>query len=684
MAASVLAGVGASPGPAQAAVKRADLKVTSVAKPPVSVVRGKSMRVRARVYNAGNRGTGRLTYTRIMLSKDLRHNRGDRLLRRHTTRALAAKRGVTIAPWVKVPLTTPVGRWRVLVCADTPSRVRERYEGNNCRASSTVVTVKKPAPPPPPPPPTGPIDVTYATASAQAKTQRMYGVGDTVTTTGPDGTTYALTMPIGSLISHVDVTLSPVSSIGGYPLTGQARAVEIKPHGLRLLKPARLVITPPEGTALSAPTGFLFAEGGADFHRYPIAPGGGIALDLMHFSTPGVGTASAAQLDRLDASVPADREAAFEGDLAEAVGDGGSGVRQVLEGYRDNIVDPGLDAATTDDARAADAIADALALERQAQLLGIDDLQPQLMDKIMAVLRNALAAATTRCIEGHQIHEITRLVSMARQWALLGFEADAENILQRAMDCARFEVRFEATATEQSQSPLTQTTVTGHDLDASWTLASTIPVAITPLTHQLTGRGVMSHTGFAYRSVIYHHGSEQYCPSGWERVTTGTGTDPGVSSTLVDIDLNLYVPADGGPARIDPRQRLVVNTGHTILDYRMDLSHVADKASEKYHAEGECLSASGSPADAEVSRGLPALASVHRDAGRTMPDFGNRGATVDFDIDQFVVEFGPADQANNVLVSRTFSDTLNDACGSGCTQSRSATTTVRLVHTPSG
>lgn len=674
LVASVLAAGGVES--AEAAVKRADLRVTRMSTPPASVVQGKSMRISVRVYNAGTKSTGRTTWTRFMLSKNLVHDPWDRFLRRIETRSLGAKRSVDLAPWVKVPPTTPAGKWRVLVCADTPNRVTENDESNNCRASSTVVTVKKRAAPA-----TGPIDVTYTTATDQAKTQRMYGFGDTASTTAADGTKYELTMPIGSLISPVDVTLTPLSDIGGYPLTGAARAVEIKPHGLRLMKPARLVITPPAGTTLSNPVSFLFAEDGADFHRYPMAPGEGIAMDLMHFSTPGVGTGTAAQLDRLHSSVPADREAAYEGDVAEAVDQGGAAVRQTLERYRDNVVAPELDQALTNDAKAADAIAHALALERQAQLLGIEDLQPQLMEKIMAILRNALAAATNRCFEGHQIHEITRLVSMARQWSLLGYEADGEAILQRAMDCARFEVRFEATATESVQRPFTQQTVTGLDREGTWSLASTIPVAITPMTQQLTGRGTMASTGFAYRSVLTYHGSPDFCPS-WQRVTTGTGTDPGVSSTLVDLDLNLYAPPDGGPMRVNSEQRFVVNTRSTALDIRADVPHVADRASERYHSEGGCQSPSADPTDDEESIALGTLASVHQDAGRTMPDLGSPDAVVGFDLDQFVVEFVAGDQSGDVLVARTFADVLSGPCGSGCTESRSATTTVRLVHTP--
>ena len=111
--------------------------------------------------------------------------------------------------------------------------------------------------------------------------------------TAQDGTKYTLTMPKDALLSAVEVTMTPVDTIAGLPLTkGLVGAVQLEPHGIQLNKPASLTIEPPADAPVAEQTAFLYHQGGHDFHLYPLGPERTLTMRLMHFSTPGVGLAA--------------------------------------------------------------------------------------------------------------------------------------------------------------------------------------------------------------------------------------------------------------------------------------------------------------------------------------------------------------------------------------------------------
>lgn len=58
--------------------------------------------------------------------------------------------------------------------------------------------------------------------------------GGSVSLTGPDGTTYRLTLPDGALLSPETITLTAIDAVDGLPLSGGLLAgVAIEPDGLR-------------------------------------------------------------------------------------------------------------------------------------------------------------------------------------------------------------------------------------------------------------------------------------------------------------------------------------------------------------------------------------------------------------------------------------------------------------------
>jgi subtilase family serine protease len=120
-----------------------NLRVTALSNPPSSVRRGRTMRVQDSTRNVGTAKAG-TSVTRYLLSLDGRRSAGDVLLA--GTRSIAALApGATArgAVTVRVPSSTPVGKYRLLACADDTKRVAEGNERDNCRASTFTVRVAR-------------------------------------------------------------------------------------------------------------------------------------------------------------------------------------------------------------------------------------------------------------------------------------------------------------------------------------------------------------------------------------------------------------------------------------------------------------------------------------------------------------------------------------------------------------
>ena len=128
-------------GVAAAGKPRADLKPTRVAPDAQSVAVGASVRVRLAMKNAG-RKRARRSVTRFLLSRDRKRSRDD--LRMGTSKLRALKPGKTSRRVLKLKIpagTPPATGYRMLACADSKKKVRERNERNNCRASRRTLTV---------------------------------------------------------------------------------------------------------------------------------------------------------------------------------------------------------------------------------------------------------------------------------------------------------------------------------------------------------------------------------------------------------------------------------------------------------------------------------------------------------------------------------------------------------------
>jgi len=102
--------------------------------------------------------------------------------------------------------------------------------------------------------------------------------GGSLRITTPDGITFELNIPAGALDETTPISLTPVQTIGGYPLDGDMLgAVRIEPDGLLLDLPATLRISRENDAPVPAgmlQLGFGFDNSGGEFHLMPTLPEG--------------------------------------------------------------------------------------------------------------------------------------------------------------------------------------------------------------------------------------------------------------------------------------------------------------------------------------------------------------------------------------------------------------------------
>jgi hypothetical protein len=121
--------------------KAADLKVTAVSNPPGSVAQGGSFDVTETTKNVGTGPAGAST-TRYYFSLDKTTSATDVLLTgSRAVSALAPGATSKGTVGVTVPVTTPLGTYYLLACADDLHVVKESKEGNNCRPSGRTTEI---------------------------------------------------------------------------------------------------------------------------------------------------------------------------------------------------------------------------------------------------------------------------------------------------------------------------------------------------------------------------------------------------------------------------------------------------------------------------------------------------------------------------------------------------------------
>jgi hypothetical protein len=456
----------AFPGAASAAGGKPDLVVTKLSAVPAQVAPGGTFRATAKVRSVGS--GAKKSKAGFLLSRDRKVGKGDLRLAQAGVRRL--KRGGQVA--AKKKLRVPPGAsgaYRLLACADLGRKVRERREKNNCLASKRVLRVVGGSPPGKPiaqlsfPRPANPLRVSFALEQGAAVSRVIPTTGGELVTEGSDGTVYTLTLPPDSLFGDTKVTMTPLASLGGAPLSGgMIGGVQLLPEGLTLNNPATLSIAPagpvpPPGQQ----TGFLAEGDGDDFHLYPLQPGPGLSVKLMHFTLAGAGGASAADRSTSAGQVPATTQAQWEALVADRIdlsrereaagtpdGDWPNDLKPVHLAYYRDVVRPAMLAALNDDAAVDAGIREGLGWLKKIELYGnsADPEYGPLVDEVyrtlLEILENALARANKACVEAHDLRAIRRIVQVARTAQLLGFDLGPG--LDLVGNCVRFELDMDS------------------------------------------------------------------------------------------------------------------------------------------------------------------------------------------------------------------------------------------------
>src|SRR5215471_17458327 len=122
-------------------VTRPDLVESAISAPPATKARGTTFQITDTAQNRGAVASGSST-TRYYLSLDSAKSTGDTLLTgSRTVPALAAGASHAGTVTVTIPAATPPSTYFLLACADGANAVVETDETNNCKSSSTTVTV---------------------------------------------------------------------------------------------------------------------------------------------------------------------------------------------------------------------------------------------------------------------------------------------------------------------------------------------------------------------------------------------------------------------------------------------------------------------------------------------------------------------------------------------------------------
>lgn len=287
-----------------------------------------------------------------------------------------------------------------------------------------------------------PLNVSVQTVPEQQGSQAIGPEGGTLNAIGLDGTKFTLEIPKDAIAEDTFVSMIPVASIAGIPLSkGLVGAVQFEPDGLRLSQPALLTVEPTRPIPVSEQVGFAYAGAGQDFHLAPLAPRTDmIQVYVFNFSGAGVGQGSTADIG---AAIPASPLARLQQKTAEAIQRDREQGNEMLSGETIKIVEgalgeyqafleTSLKRAGSDCSLAQQVMAEQIALERQMQLLGVasDDQDAGWLVSASAekALENCVKEAVEElrkaCAEGASQEKIAaavaRLIGYERTRQILG------------------------------------------------------------------------------------------------------------------------------------------------------------------------------------------------------------------------------------------------------------------------
>jgi hypothetical protein len=356
-------------------------------------------------------------------------------------------------------------------------------------------------------PDTEPVTVTTTVDPSRSVSARIGPAGGALTATGADGSRYVLEVPAGALVEEIEVTMTPIESMEGLPLSeGLAAGVQLEPDGLAFYDFVTLTIEPAEEISVDQqiPIGSSGLDG-AVFIPLIDPESTTVRLKLLHFSSGGVAKGYLADLapvrQRLGGSADARLQSLIAAELARArqtqlltgedTLDMGV-IESLMKQWKEQVLKPRLAAAGESCAAGRLAIETVLGYERQHQLLGVgDSMMGELDDLLPKVARVCVREEYELCRDEHIVHRmIPVLLNLKRQSELIGGAgmdqviAEAEDLARR---CLHFELEFKSTARMES----------GRTFNES-EMESTIEITYDPTTLPPTVTGSSALVNLSY------------------------------------------------------------------------------------------------------------------------------------------------------------------------------------------
>jgi hypothetical protein len=339
------------------------------------------------------------------------------------------------------------------------------------------------------------LELTFEPERGRAK--EITPAGGTISATSSDGTRFELRIPEGALVYAERISVIPISSVHGLPLSGGSiAAVHLKPDGLRLMKPATLSIRPRAEVPVPEQVAFAYTGNGSDAYLYPLSPDPRrIEMRIFHFSGYGLGQAAPNDPGRRALQVAADKLARLQSQASEimaaeraraladdaAASDWADRIAPLFLEYYDRVLRQLMIAAESDERMAECALQGFFSWLRQLQLLGMvsngekkdgdpepergarDDVYSKLEQRASqgtasawVIVNNAAkkrkAAAVKRCREEHDFLAINEILGLERQVELLGGESNFAEDVEEIRKCLTFEVEFRSVIEQKTPS----------------------------------------------------------------------------------------------------------------------------------------------------------------------------------------------------------------------------------------
>jgi CARDB len=547
----------ALPSLAQAAPKRPDLTVSAVSPLTPSVVQKGQVSASITVRNAG-KATAPGSTVGLYLSSDKRKSKSDKRLASTTFKSLKKGQRRVATGKGRLPKSVKRGAYALIACADDKSRAKESNERNNCRPIKGKVGVTGAA---------KPVGVAPHLDLANSFGQPIPADGGgTAFASGADGTSYTLIIPDRALTHDVRVTLTPITSIDGLPLSGGLVAgVQVDTDQLQLARPAQLVIQRSGLAPSPSQVAFGYHGLGNDFFLTPFGtppagyPSDAITIPVLHGGGYGIANATAADVAAQRAKPPARPEDALAqaatvlGGAAKrssrvraAAFDGASFTAEARRLYTERI-QPQMTAAETNDAILPQAMGDAFGWMRQVVLLGDDAQFEKEFDQITASMEkgvnNAYEKAKERCQAG-DYNQVARLIQIERFRQLIGFgDPGNTNIGEDIDKCLSFELRVKSHVEVHERA-------NGH-VDGVSELTSTVPLRFDFNTGRLSGQAPFEYKQFSWDTQVTITG-------GCTRTESANGT---LLNSVLDVPSATVSTNDPGAPPSPPEINMIIDPG---------------------------------------------------------------------------------------------------------------------------